>query len=86
VTRSTKCCGAPRRLLGERMVVSRPAEFSFAILGETVWSGNTLTRRSIMSATTAHQPANVMVGFRVVAVVLVALTRGHLRYRREELD
>ena len=31
-----------------------------------------------MSATTAHHPANVVVGFGVVAVVLVALTRGPL--------
>jgi len=39
-----------------------------------------------MSATTAHQPANVVVSFGVVAVVLVALTPGHLRFRREDLD
>jgi hypothetical protein len=45
-----------------------------------------LTRRSIMSATTAHQPANVVVGFGVVAVVFVALTRGPLGSRRQDLD
>jgi hypothetical protein len=39
-----------------------------------------------MSATTAHQPANVVVGFGVVAVVLVALTRGPLGSRRQDLD
>jgi hypothetical protein len=39
-----------------------------------------------MSATTAHQPANVVVGFGVVAVVFVALTRGPLGSRRQDLD
>jgi hypothetical protein len=45
-----------------------------------------LTRRSTMSATTAHQPANVVVGFGVVAVVLLAYTRAHLGHGREDLD
>ena len=39
-----------------------------------------------MSATTAHQPANVVVGFGVVEVVLVALTRAHPGSRRQDLD
>jgi hypothetical protein len=44
-----------------------------------------LTRRSIMSAMTAQQPAHVVVGFGVVAVVLVALTRAHPGSRRQDL-
>jgi multisubunit Na+/H+ antiporter MnhC subunit len=39
-----------------------------------------------MSATTAQQPTNVVVGFGVVAVVLVVLARCHLNYWREDLD
>jgi hypothetical protein len=45
-----------------------------------------LTRRSIMSAMTAQQPAHLVVGFGVVAVVLVALTRAHPGSRRQDLD
>jgi hypothetical protein len=39
-----------------------------------------------MSATTAHQPANVVVGFGVVAVVLVAFSPVAKVGSREDLD
>src|SRR5215217_6861703 len=60
VPQSTKCCGAPRRLLGERMVVPRPGQRSSVPLPVRSSALAILTRRSIMSATTtAPQPAPV---------------------------